>query len=73
MSDELVSKGIEALNAGDKKLARQLLSEAIHNFPNDEQSWGWFYNVAENDTERLRCVKQVLRINPNNARGKGTA
>ena len=27
-------------------------------------------NVAENDTERLRCVKEVLRINPNNSRAK---
>jgi hypothetical protein len=70
MSDELITNGMEAVNAGDKKLARKLLGEAIRFFPNDERSWGWFYNVADNDTERLRCVKQVLRINPNNVRAK---
>jgi hypothetical protein len=70
MSDEIITKGIEAVNTGNKILARKLLGEATHNFPNDERSWGWFYNVAENDTERLQCVKQVLRINPNNTRAK---
>jgi hypothetical protein len=70
MSDELITNGIEAVNKGDKKLARQLLGDAIRDYPNDERTWGWFYNVAENDTERLRCVKQVLRINPNNTRAK---
>jgi hypothetical protein len=70
MSDELIAKGIEAVNSGDNKKARQILGDAMSNYPNDERSWGWFYNVAENDTERLRCVKEVLRINPNNARAK---
>jgi hypothetical protein len=70
MSDELITNGIKAVNSGDKKLARQLLGDAIRDFPNDERSWGWFYNVAENDTERLECVKRVLRINPNNTRAK---
>jgi hypothetical protein len=70
MSDESITQGIAAVEAGDKKQARQLLGEAIRNYPNDERSWGWFYNVAENDTERLQCVKEVLRINPNNARAK---
>jgi hypothetical protein len=67
MSDDLITQGIAAIKAGDKEKARKLLSQAIRIFPDDERSWGWFYNVAENDTERLQCVKQVLRINPNNA------
>ena len=70
MSDEIITKGIEAVNTGEKITTRKLLGEATRNFPNDERSWGWFYNVAENDTERLQCVKQVLRINPNNTRAK---
>jgi Nuclease-related domain. len=70
MSDELITNGVEAVKKGDKKLARQLLGDAIRVYPNDERSWGWFYNVAENDTERLQCVKQVMRINPNNTRAK---
>jgi len=70
MSDELISQGIAAVKAGDNKQARQLLGEAIRKYPNDERSWGWFYNVAENDTERLMSVKEVLRISPNNTRAK---
>ena len=70
MSDDLITQGISAVEAGDKEQARQLLGEAIRKYPDDERSWGWFYNVAENDTERLKSVKEVLRINPNNARAR---
>jgi hypothetical protein len=70
VSDDLITKGIAAVEAGDKEHARQLLGEAIRKYPDDERSWGWFYNVAENDTERLKSVKEVLRINPNNTRAK---
>lgn len=70
MSDDLITQGIAAVEAGDKKQARQLLGDAIRKYPDDERSWGWFYNVAENDTERLKSVKEVLRINPKNARAK---
>ena len=70
MSEELISQAIAAVQAKNTHLARQLLKEFTGQSPNDERGWGWFYNVAENDTERLHCVKEVLRINPNNQRAK---
>jgi hypothetical protein len=70
MTDDYLSQGIAAVKAGQKQEARRLLDAAIKAAPNDERTWGWFYNVASNDEERLRCVKEILRINPNNEKSK---
>ncbi len=70
MADDYLSQGIAAVKAGDTKKARQFLDAAIKGSPNDERGWGWFYNVCENDEERLRCVREILRINPNNEKAK---
>jgi tetratricopeptide (TPR) repeat protein len=65
MADDYLSQGIAAVKAGNKQEARRLLDAAIRAAPNDERTWGWFYNVCENDDERIRCLREVLRINPN--------
>lgn len=70
MSGDLLTQGIAAVKAGNKQEARRLLDAAIRAAPDDERTWGWFYNVAMNDEERIRCVKEVLRINPNNEKTK---
>lgn len=68
--DDFLTQGIAAAKAGNKQEARRLLDAAIKAAPNDERTWGWFYNVAANDEERFRCVNEVLRINPNNEMAK---
>jgi len=70
MAEDYLVKGIAAVKAGNKQEARQLLIEALRIAPNDERSWGWFFNVCESDEERLRCIKEILRINPNNEKAK---
>lgn len=70
MADDLLAQGVAAVNAGNKQEARKFLDAAIRAAPDDERTWGWFYNVCENDTERFKCVKEVLRINPNHEQAK---
>ena len=70
MADDYLAQGIAAVKAGKKQEARRLLDAAIRTAPNDVRTWGWFYNVCENDNERLRCVKEILRIEPNNEKAK---
>jgi tetratricopeptide (TPR) repeat protein len=70
MPNDLLTQGIAAIKAGNIQEARRLLDLAIHASPNDERTWGWFYSVCVNDKERIRCLKEVLRINPNNQRAK---
>jgi hypothetical protein len=64
--DDLIKQGAEALRAGKRDEARKLLLTAVKQNPDSESAWGWLYNVAGNDKERIYCLKQVLRINPNN-------
>ena len=66
MADDYLAQGIAAVKAGNVNEARKLLDIAIRAAPDDERTWGWFYNVCVNDEERTRCLKQVIRINPNN-------
>jgi tetratricopeptide (TPR) repeat protein len=70
MADDFLTQGIAAVKAGNIHQARQLLDSAIKQNPNDERTWGWFYNVCENDEERLHCLKEILRIVPNNEKAK---
>lgn len=73
MSD-LVGKGIAALKAGDKALARRLLQEAIRQNPADVQAWLWLSGAVDTDKERAFCLQQVLRLDPNHqAAARGLA
>ena len=58
--------GITAFKAGEKDKARFHLLKAVREEPNNEQGWGWLSNTAETEEERIHCLRQVLRINPQN-------
>ena len=68
--DDLIKQGATAARAGDKETARKLLSEAVKQFPDDERAWGWLYTVCTTDQERSNCLKQIIRINPQNDKAK---
>ena len=62
----LIQQGVNVFKAGDSDTARKLLTEAVKQFPDDERAWGWMYNVSTTDEERISCLKQIIRINPQN-------
>jgi tetratricopeptide (TPR) repeat protein len=64
--DDLLQQGIAAYRAGKRDEARKFFIAALKQNRNDERTWGWMYNVCNNDTERIDCIKQMLRINPKN-------
>jgi len=70
MPDDLLAQGIAAVKAGNVQQARQLLDSAIRHNPNDERGWGGFYKVAANDEERLKCLKEIIKINPNDQQAR---
>jgi Tfp pilus assembly protein PilF len=47
MPDDLTSRGIAALKAGDRLRARQLLAAAVTANPNDEQAWLWLSGAVD--------------------------
>ena len=64
--DDLIQQGVNAYKSGDLVAARSLLTAAVKQYPDNERAWGWMYNVCASDTERILCLKQIVRINPKN-------
>jgi hypothetical protein len=60
----LLNDGMRALHSRDKACARELLSAAVALDPRSEQVWLWLSAAVETDAERVRCLEQVLALNP---------
>ena len=58
--------GIAAIKAGKIDDGRMFLAEAIKENKDSERAWGWMYNACKTDQERISCLNQILRINPQN-------
>jgi membrane protein YdbS with pleckstrin-like domain len=72
--DELTIQGIQALKSGNKPQARTFLLAALEKNEDDLYAWLWLSGAVDNDQDRLDCLKQVLRIDPNHdAAAKGVA
>ena len=63
----LTQQGIEAMRRGDKVTAHQLLQQAVQQNPQDINAWLWLSGAVSADQERLHCLQQVIRIDPENA------
>ncbi len=64
--NELTQQGITALKSGDRAGAHQLFTAALKQNPDDAVAWLWMTGVLNSDSERIQCLRQVLRIDPGN-------
>ena len=65
--DNDLQQGIMAAKAGDKPRAFDLLTRASEVPATSEQAWLWLSGVVNDDSERLFCLNNVIRINSDNA------
>jgi tetratricopeptide (TPR) repeat protein len=65
-SDELTSRGIAALRAGDHASARSLLSEALRANPHDAQAWLWISGTLPEPAAQRYCLERALTLDPAN-------
>jgi tetratricopeptide (TPR) repeat protein len=65
MSDKL-SEGIQALRAGNRPVAYQLLKEAVVEDPTQEKAWLWLSGATQSLPERLQYLEKALALNPHN-------
>ena len=65
--EQLVQQGIAATRSGQHEQAHQLLRQAVHHAPDNEQAWLWLSGVEPTDQGKIAALQNVLRINPNNA------
>ncbi len=64
--ENYLQQGIAAAKAGDKPRAFDLLMRATEDPASSEYAWLWLSSVVNDDPERLYCINNALRINPNN-------
>jgi hypothetical protein len=64
--DNYLQQGIQAAKAGDKTSAFDLLTRASNVPATSEKAWLWLSSVVNEDSERLFCLNNVLKINTNN-------
>lgn len=64
-----MSEGIQqaesAIKSGDTKSAFELLRQTLAENPDSERAW-WIMSGLVQRSERINCLEQVLRINPEN-------
>jgi len=65
-----LQQAIAAIKAGDKETGKRLLTEILKADRHNENAWLWMTQVVSSDSERLKCLQNVLRINPNNESAK---
>lgn len=68
--DTLTKQAIDACKRNDYETAKKLLSQAIKDNPNNETAWLWMTSVVSSEQEKIFCLQQVLKINPNNLHAK---
>ena len=62
---ESIKQAESAIKAGDTKHAFELLRQVLAEDPNSERAW-WIMSGLVQRSERVNCLEQVLRINPEN-------
>src|SRR3990172_8218433 len=67
---DLLAEGIDAARAGERGKAREKLTRWLRQDQNSEQAWLWMSSVVESDRERIYCLNNALKLNPNGKTAK---
>jgi len=65
-TNDILEQGIAALKAGQKAQARHLLEQVVQQDKDNETAWLWLSGAVDTDRDRIHCLCETLRINPNN-------
>ena len=63
---DLLQEATIAKQSGDTSLAKQLLSQALIQDPNNQDAWLLMSDVVTDVRLRRNCLERVLAINPGN-------
>jgi hypothetical protein len=65
-----LSQAMEALKLGNLTGASQILSDLVSQEPNNADAWWMLFSVLEDPIEKFDCLKQVVRIRPDDKRAR---
>jgi tetratricopeptide (TPR) repeat protein len=66
----LLDEAIGAARGGDRTKAKDKLTRYLRYDQKNEHAWLWMSAVVESDRERIFCLNNVLKLNPNNKTAK---
>lgn len=69
-SDILFQEAVEALHAGDRARAKDLLTRLLKTEQNNATYWVWMSAAVETNKERIYCLQTALHIDPEHAAAK---
>ncbi|MCS7010274.1 MAG: tetratricopeptide repeat protein [Anaerolineales bacterium] len=62
----MLREAIQAIRAGDRTRARDLLTRLLKADPNNASYWVWLSGVVDTQKERLYCLQTALKLDPQN-------
>ncbi|MCJ7626194.1 MAG: tetratricopeptide repeat protein [Anaerolineaceae bacterium] len=68
--DTLFKTALQAIDDGEKERARDLLTRLLKSDRDVAEYWLWMSATVDTARERIFCLKEVLRIDPNNQTAK---
>ena len=66
-SEKSVGQALELVRAGHKAQAREILKAILIEDRNNPAAWAVMVQVAENRQDAITCLKQVLRLKPDDS------
>ncbi|HEY3473116.1 MAG TPA: tetratricopeptide repeat protein, partial [Anaerolineales bacterium] len=69
-SDAVFQEAVEALRAGNKNRARELLTGLLKTDQNNATYWVWMSAAVETTKERIYCLQTAYKLDPNSAAAK---
>jgi hypothetical protein len=66
--DELIQRAIALAKAGDKRKARELVKQVLQRDRDNFAAWVVMAQVVEDRTQVIHCLRQALRLRPDDAK-----
>lgn len=65
-----IAFGMDLAKQGDIPRARELIAKAVKADPTLKQGWWALAHLLEDEQQRIECVRQVLKLDPENKQAK---
>ncbi len=64
--EEIIQRAMAEARAGDRRRARQLLSEALKSYPQEARLWYLLSQMTETKEQAYECLERALKLEPGN-------
>jgi len=64
--EEIIQRAMAEARAGDRRRARQLLTEALKSYPQEARLWYLLSQMTETKEQAYECLERALKLEPGN-------